>query len=169
MSEAAKIVVNAADAPEEKYGEGTWGSTSRVLTPTMRDRGGKLGVVLNTLSKGQIGCPFHHHLLEDEVFYVLSGRGLLRYGESLTELKPGDCVSCPAGTGTAHQIANPYDEDLVYLAMGPYEKNEVCGYPDNGKVFVRGFKRIGFVTEADYMAGEPDPPLIFGLAAPQKV
>ena len=167
--DASSIITNLANAPEERYDEGPWGSTTRVLTPHMRERGGKLGVVMNTLKQGQVGCPFHHHLLEDEVFYVVSGRGVLRYGDTLAELVPGDCVSCPAGTGIAHQIANPYEEDLVYLAMGPYEKNEVCAYPDNGKVFVRGLRQVGFLSPAEYMAGEPDPPVIFALASASAV
>ena len=37
--------------------------------------------------------------LEDEVFYVLAGVGVLRYGDALYELRAGHCVACPAGTG----------------------------------------------------------------------
>jgi len=91
---------------------------------------------------------------------VLSGRGRLRYGDEVRELAAGDCVSCPAGRKVAHQIGNPYDEDLVYLAIGPYEPHEVCGYPDNGKVMVRHLQQVGTFEPKDYMHGEPDPPKI---------
>lgn len=168
MKEQPKIVINAADAPDEGGGEGPWGSTWRVLTPSMRERGGALGVAQNRLKKGQTGCPFHHHLREDEVFFVQSGRGVLRYGDTLYDIGPGDCISCPAGTGVAHQIANPYDEDLVYLAIGPRDPHEVCGYPDSGKVYVRGLGKVGFLQEADYMAEEPESPRIFELIAARR-
>jgi len=159
-------VINVADAPREDTGEGApWGGWWKVLTPHMRDVGGSLGVVQNTLPPGSVGCPFHWHAREDEVFYVLSGRGVLRYGETLRELRPGDCVSCPAGGQVAHQIGNPFDEDLVYLAIGPYDPHEVCGYPDNGKVMVRALKTVGRLESLQYMDGEPAPPLIFELFA----
>ncbi len=157
-------VTNRDDAPRESHAEeGPWAGSWRVLTPRMRDAGGNLGVVENTLPPGSVGCPFHWHLREDEVFYVLKGRGILRYGDTTREIGPGDCISCPAGTRTAHQIGNPFDDDLVYLAIGPYDPHEVCGYPDNGKVLVRGLRGVGRFEPRDYMDGEPDPPVILGL------
>ena len=110
-------------------------------------------------------CPFHYHELEDEACFILSGRGVLRYGDDVRTLRAGDCVSCPAGTKLAHQIANPFDEDLVYLAIGPHEPHEVCVYPDTGKVMIRSLKRGGHLNDAAYFDGEPSPPLIFDLAA----
>lgn len=154
-------VVNRAEQPVEGGGTGPWASTWRVLTPSMRAAGGTLGVVENTLPPGAVGCPFHWHTHEDEVFYVLEGRGVFRYGEELREIGPGDCMTCPAGTGVAHQIANPFDEPLVYLAIGPHHPHEVCGYPDTGKVMVRSLKFVGRITGAPYMDGEPDPPVVF--------
>jgi len=87
----------------------------------------------------------------------------LRYGEELIDIGPGDCIACPAGTRIAHQIANPHDEDLVYLAMGPHDPHEVCGYPDSGKIFVRSEGTVGYLKPADYMDGEPDRPRILDL------
>jgi uncharacterized cupin superfamily protein len=113
--------------------------------------------------RGEIYKILTMHQREDEVFYVLSGCGTLRYGESTYALKEGDCVSCPAGTGTAHQIANTSDDDLVYLAIGSHDPDEVCVYPDSGKVMVRSLQRIGWLENVDYLEGEPDVPRIFSL------
>ena len=96
---------------------------------------------------------------------MLSGRGILRYGDELYEIGPGDCISCPADSGKAHQLANPYEEDLVYLGIGHNDPHEVCVYPDSGKVLVRGLKTVGFLREAPYQEGEPDLPRIFELIA----
>lgn len=157
-------VVNARDVIEEGSDDHpVWGARWKVLTPSMRPRGGSLGVVENRLGPGMVGCPFHWHAREDEVFYVLSGRGVLRYGDTLQEIGPGDCVACPAGTRVAHQICNPFDEELVYLAIGPYDPHEVCGYPDTGKVMVRTARQVGFFEPAAYMDGEPDPPAVLAM------
>ncbi len=164
MSDAPPMIVNAHDAPEieRKIGD-HWGASFKPLTPSMKPRGGSLGVNQMRVPKGRSVCPFHSHQREDEVFYILSGRGVLRYGEALSELRPGDCVSCPAGTGQAHQIANPHEEDLVYLAIGVSDPHEVCTYPDSGKVMVRGIGRIGSLEDKAYMDGELDTPAILSM------
>lgn len=159
----SSVVVNVRDVEEIERAHGHWGGSYKVLTPSMRPRGGSLGVNQMRLPPGHATTPFHFHLREDEVFYVLSGRGVLRYGDDLQEIGPGDCISCPAGTKIAHQIGNPFDEDLVYLAMGPHLPDEVCAYPDSGKVLVRGLQRIGFLEDAAYLDGEPETLRIFEL------
>lgn len=121
------------------------------------------------LEPGRAGVPFHLHHREDEVFYVLSGRGVLRYGDEFTELRAGDCVSCPAGSGIAHQLANPFDEDFVYLAIGSFDAHEVCEYPDSGKVLVRALGKVGVFERREYMNGEPEVPKLFELYEKSKV
>lgn len=165
MNHTRGPVVNVDEV--EELGDGgkkPWGGYDKRLTPSMRPRGGRLGVSQSRLPPGHTMCPFHSHLREDEVFFVLEGRGLLRYGEELFPLRPGDCVSCPAGSGIAHQIANPFTTDLVYLAIGPHDPDEVCVYPDSGKVMIRGLRKLGFVEDAEYLQGEPAEPRIFELA-----
>ena len=159
------VVVNVDEAEPIARRHGRWGAEYRVLTPTMRERGGRLGVNQMRVAPGCAAVPFHWHAKEDEVFFVQSGRGFLRYGDELRPLRPGDCISCPAGSEVAHQICNPADatEDLVYLAIGPYDRHEVCGYPDNGKVMVRTLGTVGRLDARDYMDGEPDVPHIFSL------
>ncbi|MCB9622058.1 MAG: cupin domain-containing protein [Polyangiales bacterium] len=123
---------------------------------------------LTRLPPGRVAVPSHTHERADEVFYVLAGRGVLRYGERLRELRAGDCVSCPAATGVVHQIANPFDEDLVYLAIGVNDAHEVCTYPDTGKVLIRSLRRIGTIDDTPYMAGEPELPKALALWAATK-
>ncbi len=165
MSKSHPHVVNADEIEEaERLIGDHWGGAFKALTPSMAERGGKLGVNLFRLPPGRSTCPFHYHQLEDEVFFVLEGRGVLRYGDDVREIRAGDCISCPAGTKIGHQIANPFDEDLKYLGIGNKEPNEVAVYPDNGKVMVRGLGQVGYLETAGYMDGEPDRPKIFELA-----
>jgi uncharacterized cupin superfamily protein len=159
------MIVNMLELPEMERGSGAFGAAFQNLTPSMVPRGGKLGINRMRLSKGRTTCPFHYHLREDEAFFVLSGRGVLRYGDELREIRAGDCISCPAGTRVAHQIANPHDEDLVYLAIGAFEPHEVCVYPDSDKVMVRGVRMLGHLAAKDYFEDEPQPPRILELAA----
>lgn len=162
MAKDTPIVhVDAVEEREQRHGR--WGGFFKVLTPTMRAAGGKLGVNRVRVPPGHALVPFHTHALEDEAFFVLSGRGVLRYGDDLHAIAEGDCISCPAGTGVAHQLANPYDEDLIYLAIGTREAHEVCTYPDSGKVMVRSLGQVGTLQARPYMDGEAEVPKVFAL------
>jgi uncharacterized cupin superfamily protein len=164
MSRRAPHIVNIDDVDEIASFEGEhWGQGYKPLTPALDAERGRLGANLTRVPPGRSSCPYHAHQREDEIFYVLSGRGVFRHGDAIDEIGPGDCISCPAGTGTAHQIANPFDEDLLFLAIGPNDPHEVCVYPDSGKVMVRGLGTVGYLQGADYMAGEPERPRIFDL------
>jgi uncharacterized cupin superfamily protein len=159
------VVINVDSVEEVVQLEGAhWGGGFKPLTPALDALRGRLGANVSRVPPGRTGCPFHAHAREDEVFFVLSGRGVLRYGDQLHELRAGDCISCPAGSGVAHQIANPFDEDLVYLGVGLNDPHEVCTYPDSGKVLVRSLKTVGRLTKTEYMDGEAGTPRIFELA-----
>jgi len=164
MTDIPPHVINVDDVQEIEHLSGEhWGGAYKPLTPSMRLKGGRLGVSQSRLPPGRVTCPFHYHQIDDEAFFVLSGRGVLRYGEDVREIGPGDCVSCPAGTKVAHQIANPFDVDLVYLGIGANDPNEVCVYPDTGKILVRSLSTVGFLNRAEYMEGEAVRPKIFDL------
>lgn len=157
------LVVNVDALPEEGTPEGPWQNTWKVLTPGMKPRGGLLGASITRLPPGKVGCPLHHHMREDEFFYVIEGRGVLRYGDTVREIGPGDAISCPHGTGVGHQIANPFDAELVYLAVGLNDPDEVCVYPDTGKVLVRSLRTVGWLEKAPYIEKEPVPCKVFDL------
>lgn len=156
-------IINIDQAEEEVSGldREHWGHTYKALTPAMGQ--GRLGANLTRLPPGRAAVPFHAHQLEDEIFYILEGRGVFRYGDTLHDVRPGDCIACPAGTGKAHQMANPFDEDLLYLAIGRNDPNEVAYYPDTGKILIRGLQRIGYLESTEYMDGEPERPRVFDL------
>ncbi len=155
-------VVNVAQVREITFAEGiSWCSFDNPLTPTMPKEG--LGVNHCRVPSGASACPCHTHQIKDEVFFVLSGRGLFRYGDEVIEIGPGDCLTCPAGTGTGHQIANPFDEDLAYLAIGGNSPNEVCTYPDTGRITIDALNQGGFLEQAGYFERQPDPPLIMSM------
>ncbi len=127
----------------------------------------KLGYNLTVVAPGKRNCPFHSHYNDEEMFFVLEGKGELRLGEARYPLKAGDIVACPAGgPATAHQIINTGDTEMRYLSVSTMSPVEVCEYPDSGKfgAFAGGtpdtagkahFRYIGRAGENhDYWEGE---------------
>jgi uncharacterized cupin superfamily protein len=110
------------------------------------------------LSAEQQGAPAHCHSQEEELFVVLDGHGVLelwgRGGQSPEEhaLRSGDVVSRPAGTGVAHAL-RPGAEGLTYLAYGTREPNDMCFYPQSGRVSLRGLGIALRSPEIDYLPG----------------
>jgi uncharacterized cupin superfamily protein len=95
------------------------------------------------LSAEQEGAAAHCHSVEEELFVLLEGEGVLELwgrGEESPEehpLRSGDVVSRPAGTGVAHAI-RPGAQGVTYLAYGTREPSDMCFYPQSGRVSLRG-------------------------------
>jgi uncharacterized cupin superfamily protein len=121
-----------------------------------------LGFSYDVVQPGKISCPFHSHRAEEEMFYIVRGTGLLRYGKDTRKLRAGDFVCCPVGgPDTAHQIINDSDAELAYISVSTMKPAEVCEYPDSGKIGAfggEGESRVRHLTEVgakvDYWKGE---------------
>lgn len=122
----------------------------------------QLHVNVMVVPPGKQSCPLHYHLREEEHFYVLEGRCVMRSGDRRFTLGPGHYVCFPAGTGVAHAFENPFDVDCSLLAIGPRDAAEIAVYPDSGKAKLRATDSIvSWPQESlDYWAGErTDAPL----------
>ena len=123
---------------------------------------GALAAGLNhvELGAGGQGAPAHCHSQEEELFVVLQGSAVLELwagGEQSPvehHLRAGDVVSRPAGTGVAHALRAGSD-GLTYLAYGTREPNDMCFYPQSGRVSLRGLGIALRSAEIDYL---PRPP-----------
>jgi quercetin dioxygenase-like cupin family protein len=60
--------------------------------------------------------PRHQHVWE-HVNYVIKGRGRLRIGDEISELKEKDFAYVPPNT--EHQFENPYGEDFEFICIVP--------------------------------------------------
>ena len=98
----------------------------------------KLGYNLTVLPPGKRAFPFHNHRVNEEMFFVLEGKGEIRIGAARYAIRQGDVIACPAGgPETAHQIINTAaDGDLKYLAVSTRQTPEICDYPDSDKFAV---------------------------------
>lgn len=66
----------------------------------------------------------HSHEKEEEIFYVVSGRGKIIVGDEECEIEPGSCVYIPEKT--THQLINTSDETLkvISVASPPFPSEE---------------------------------------------
>ena len=85
-----------------------------LLSPEIAEVSDKLSVGMVVLQPGESGDA-HMHAKEQETWYVISGRGKLRIGDEVAELKENTIVVAPAGV--EHQIINDGDLDLKALFM----------------------------------------------------
>lgn len=94
----------------------------------------QLGANLVALAPGKCAFPFHSHRVSDELFYIVSGAGELRFGEHIHPLREGDFIACHAGgPEAAHQIRNTGASELRYIAIGTNPPADIAEYPDSGK------------------------------------
>ncbi|HEY0010293.1 MAG TPA: cupin domain-containing protein [Candidatus Paceibacterota bacterium] len=155
ISEVAQMQ-NPAPMPDEvkgRYEGATLGLVSQLLGAK------KLGYNVTVLPPGKRAFPFHNHVANEELFFVLEGEGEVRIGTERFPIKKGDFIAAPAGTGTehAHQIINTSTEELRYLAVSTRISPEVAEYPDSGKfgVLTEDFRFIGKPSESlSYWEGE---------------
>jgi uncharacterized cupin superfamily protein len=96
---------------------------------------GSVGVGLRRiqLPAGGWSTPAHEHGLEEEIFYVLEGRGLSWPNGATAEIAAGDCiVYLPrAGAHTVHAL-----EPVDVLAFGLRRWDEALGFPRLGMSLV---------------------------------
>lgn len=149
--------IDVDSLPWRTYSRGgaRFGRSARVLSDTS---GGRLhiGVVIEELAPGKQSVPFHYHLLEEEHILMLEGELTLRLGDERLQFRAGQFVTFPAGVERAHCLLNESDAPARYLLIGDKNPNEICMYPDSGKVQVRGFGRAMYRhgPRLDYWDGE---------------
>jgi uncharacterized cupin superfamily protein len=91
----------------------------------------RLRVQHEVLPPGRRVSPPHAHTTREEVFFVLAGTPHLWLGGRIVELRPGDCVAVPAGTGQAHTLINDGRQDVELLAIASQGDGDRCYYPLN--------------------------------------
>jgi len=94
----------------------------------------KLGYNITEVPPGKRAFPFHHHHVNEELFFILEGSGEVRIGSDTYPIRTGDFIACPpGGVELAHQIINSGSVPLRYLAVSTKLSPEIAEYPDSGK------------------------------------
>ncbi len=110
---------------------------------------------IEQLEPGQTLCPYHDHASQWELFYVLTGSGIVRSSGTSHRVGPGDVIMHPPGD--AHQIVNDGESELTYILVADNPPLDVCRYPDSDKVGVfddHGRRELFRVTPVDYFDAE---------------
>ena len=157
MSAINSRVVNLDELKLEKFSRGDKFECDAVrIGPLLGAK--DLGYSYDVVPPGKRSCPFHSHRGEEEMFFIISGSGTLRYGDETRKIRAGDVICCPTGgPETAHQIVNDSDADLAYLSVSTKLPAEVCEYPDSNKVgaFGGGLRHMTRAGDGiDYWEGE---------------
>lgn len=144
-------IVNLADVEPEHL------ERPRVVR-TRRNLGRAAGSVATGLQHvdvraGKESSAQHCHSVEEELFLILTGDGVLVLDKGETPVRRGSVVARPAGTGEAH-VFRAGDAGLTYLAYGTRDPADICYYPRSNKVSFRGIGLIARVERLDYWDGE---------------
>lgn len=113
----------------------------------------KIYANLDCVPAGAYSTKYHSHTQQEEFFYVLSGKGKLRFNDTEQEVTAGDFIAKPSGKDISHTYYNSGSEPLLILDIGTVEKEDTCYYPDedvylyksNGKN--RAFKGTVFLED----------------------
>lgn len=164
----SRPIFNVNDAKLDSWSKGTlYGSADVRVGDKIGAR--DLGISYSEVQPGKSSCPFHNHHVEHEMFIVLEGQGMYRFGKDSYPIRGGDVLAAPAGgQDTAHQIINTGKTVLRYYAISTMSLADVCEYPDSGKfgVFSRStgnpydkstLRHLQHLANAgvDYWDGEP--------------
>jgi len=100
------------------------------------------------VAPGNYAYGYHYHESNDEVFYIISGTGIVRTPKGEITVKVGDAITFPAGPEGAHVIRNGSEtEKLVYIDFGSVTVPEIVHLPDFGKIMVVGKNGMGIYDE----------------------
>ena len=95
----------------------------------------RVALTMARIPPGKESFVYHSHERDEEFLFILSGRGRAEIGEEMYEVGPGDFMGFSA-PGVAHQLSNPYDEDLVYLMGGERSGMDIGYFPRLGRRIV---------------------------------
>jgi uncharacterized cupin superfamily protein len=94
----------------------------------------RLGASVWSIPAGETAYPYHFHLGEEELVFVLSGRPSLRTPSGWRELEEGEVVAFRIGERGAHQLANRTADEVRVLAISTGGAPDIVLYPESGKV-----------------------------------
>jgi len=135
--QAKDYLVRAGERGQESPVRHPLNPNSEVYYTALSDRVGmkRVQLALGRLPPGRESFAYHSHMAQEEFVYILSGTGEAEIGEETFEVGPGDYMGFPTD-GTAHNLKNIGQEDLVYLMGGERTDLEVAHFPHHGKVLI---------------------------------
>ena len=132
------VVKNLNSIEGEKLNRGI-GNEFTIKQVIPRAEATKCRVNFVEVEPGNQAFSYHFHEMNEEVFYIISGTGIVRTSKGDITVNTGDVITFPTGIEGAHVIRNGSDtEKLVYLDFDAINVPEIVHMPDNNKVMVVG-------------------------------
>lgn len=124
------------------------GNEFTVKPVTSREQVRKCNVNFVEVEPGNYAYGYHYHEMNEEVFYIISGTGIVRTPQGGITVNAGDAITFPTGPEGAHVIQNGSEtEKLVYIDFGTHAEAEIVHLPDFGKIMVIGKNGMGIYDE----------------------
>ena len=119
----------------------------------------KCTVTFYSICPGKSNYPYHYHTANEEVFYIISGHGLLETSTDEIAVTAGDVIVLPPSKEGAHRLKNiSENEMLVYLDVDTNNSPDTVIYPHTKKVgvFVKGEPPKFYIQDSNvpYYEGE---------------
>lgn len=110
---------------------------------------------IRLLNPGQYSFPYHFHRHAEELMMIISGSLTLRTKDGLKIVEQGEIIFFETGEAGVHQLYNHTDTPCTYLDIKTATANDVCEYPDSGKIAVSRKREIYEKSNhVDYFKGE---------------
>lgn len=91
------------------------------------------------VAPGGKAFAFHYHETSEEIFYIVSGRGVVHTATADVDVAAGDAITFPTGPQGSHVIRNASStETLRYLDFGTRSTADVVHFPEMKKTLVVG-------------------------------
>lgn len=105
------------------------------------------------IKEGACYSRLHSHSSVEEHYYVLDGKGTMRYGGHTVEVKAGDLVSKPVGPDNQSQFIADRGKKMKILDIEVWPDNgndakDAVLYPDHKELFLRG-QGWGAIIQSD--------------------
>lgn len=126
---------------------------------TKRSKESQCYVAIYEIPPQKANYPYHYHLKSEEVFYIISGNGILETPNSNKIISAGDIIVCPPLEKGGHRIINSSQtEMLIYLDCDTISYPDIAYYPNSDKVgiILNGESNTFYKnhTDVDYYEGE---------------
>lgn len=154
QAERPERIARLEDVSVERREHGTHACSQRRIGTTLGSV--TCGLREYVIDPGHRGSPLHCHSVEEELFLVLSGAGVLELGAEETPIGEGHVISRLPATGVGHCFRAGDEGPLRLLVFGTREASDMCLYPRSNKVAFRGLGLLTRIEGAlDYWDGEP--------------
>ena len=115
----------------------------------------QIGASVYEIPEGETTFPYHYRHGVEEWVVVIDGTPTVRTPDGERELRPWDCVFCPAGEAGAHKVTNHSDEPARIIIWSNRSNPGTTIYPDSNKVGAWPPGKLFRLDDAvDYFEGE---------------